>query len=889
MRNLIYTLVFLITLLAVQAAYSQIPKKIQYCGVTDNRKYISEEALKNTQEERQEVGNTGGRLSNPSGTIVIPVVFHILYHPSIPAQNVAEESLDLQLITTNQDLSGTNPDIGAVPSIWAGIKGNMKVQLKRACIDPNGNPTNGIVRKQLANPTQFPQVLGYGGILPGLQLTSMGGDDAWPTDKYLNIWIADIRLWDLGFLLGWGMSPMMRLNSSTFVDNNGNTLTMPNSVFDGIALNYSCFPEDPNEPIPLNLPYRILTHEAGHWLGLYHLSEGGCSPGDEVGDTPPQATEPNGCPSFPLLEVPNPLVPSSACTTTPPGIMFMNFMNPRIDNWCMRFFTQGQVQRCRDKYFAPSGYIGTRFPFIENYFGIKEPFTLQNNTLTVYLNNPACIDVNYSFTGPVTEVSHDNQKIVFSVACPSSGNVTVTAIAGNYEDDYSFTYDNQINCNNGVWPKVYKTGDGVSGSGLFKLPDGNILLSTTGAEINSSSYNHIGMFPPPNWYEVPLIHYTDAGVTNWLGDFHVAFVLQSGVVQSTTGTNFYNGNDGTSVPSPINSQSGECIIAETSDGYRITNEYQYTSLQQYLQLRLYSPSGILLQELLPIPRNSLPIFRYNRQTNDMFIILVGALQKYHFDGSGLSLILSKTTNLPIYNGFVTINDQNELCFVDSDNILKKYDYLNNLADFTIPVAIAGFNNCDIYTCFDSGWETNNKCIVNNSSFYYYIDFGNNTYKSISATPNAYWVRYMFSNNYVYFEGSPDYDFHIGNQYLPYPSYFEMVPIFITRFNLQTDFQRIGQESEKQTIVNEASKLVVSLTPNPVFSVLKCNIVNYSKIASDVAGYSLQITGQTGMVMLQKNNYSSGSDINISSLQSGVYFITVTGLKGEKGSAIFTKL
>ncbi|EAU87110.2 metalloprotease [Coprinopsis cinerea okayama7 len=93
---------------------------------------------------------------------------------------------------------------------------------------------------------------------------------------------------------------------------------------------------------------RYLTHEVGHWVGLYHTFEGGCDgPGDFVDDTPAQA-EKSDVFDFEC-------VPHDSCPHLP-GVdlksNFMDYSNPV----CQKSFTPGQILRMRNSLQMFRGY-----------------------------------------------------------------------------------------------------------------------------------------------------------------------------------------------------------------------------------------------------------------------------------------------------------------------------------------------------------------------------------------------------------------------------------------------------------------------------------------------------------------------------------------------------
>jgi PKD repeat protein len=257
-----------------------------------------------------------GKNSGPA--YIIPVVVHVFHNYG--AERISEAQILNEINFLNLSFNRLNADTGNTRPIFRDVAGNARVQFRLARKDPRGNPTNGIVYHYTP-------------------LTNKADDNikrlsVWDSQRYLNIWICQRinRQIQNGIIAGYAQFP--------FGMGAGNV-----AATDGIIINYQ-YVGNTGAALPPSSPFQTtVTHEIGHWLGLYHPFQGDTCEleNDGCSDTPPRNYnfETSGTPNF--CNNPN----SNTCSSDNPDLpdQYENYMDYFGGSCSNNMFTAQQVAR----------------------------------------------------------------------------------------------------------------------------------------------------------------------------------------------------------------------------------------------------------------------------------------------------------------------------------------------------------------------------------------------------------------------------------------------------------------------------------------------------------------------------------------------------------------
>jgi hypothetical protein len=251
----------------------------------DTRPISAAEQKRIATEVRQRLGGKKGTAVPPAGRIdaEVPVYFHVMLSTS-GAGDVTQSQIDQQVAVLNRDYAGGKSSTAA----------DLGVGFTLAGVDRYRNNSWHQDRQSASYRKQ----------------TRLGGKNA------LNVWLVDFNYLGIAtFPWDYARQPGI----------------------DGIRVQYTSLPGGSETNYNLG---ETASHEAGHWFGLYHTFQGGCTAtNDEVADTPAQSSATSGCPEG-----------RDSCSL--PGLdPIHNFMDYSYDS-CYTEFTQGQADRASQMWAA---------------------------------------------------------------------------------------------------------------------------------------------------------------------------------------------------------------------------------------------------------------------------------------------------------------------------------------------------------------------------------------------------------------------------------------------------------------------------------------------------------------------------------------------------------
>lgn len=390
------------------------PQLIQSSNPSRYNRYIQlEQFTANYVSSLNNNKTEAGRLINPNSTIIIPVIVHVLHRGEAigVGNNIPDAQIQSQIDVLNEDFRRLNADRINTPAAFAGVSADPNIEFRLSCVDPNGNPTNGIHRV-FTTINSFTITRNSNGSIneqaTRIKFTNQGGADAWATDRYLNIWVCNITPnGDGSQTVGYAQFPF-------------DYITSPNT--DGVVVLNWAFGRTGTAIFPVD-EGRTATHEVGHWLNLFHIWGDAPCGDDHCNDTPQQlAANRTNCPGFPH--------PSNCPNNGANGDMFMNYMDYTLDA-CKNIYTQDQTNRMR----AVFAQGGPRFAFINNYFHVNVKSTPICETGQVSATNLSCLPITWSVvSGPATIQSGQGTNTV-TLQKTGNGPAVISAVSGGYTDE----------------------------------------------------------------------------------------------------------------------------------------------------------------------------------------------------------------------------------------------------------------------------------------------------------------------------------------------------------------------------------------------------------------------------------------------------------------------
>ena len=318
-KFLVSILICSVTISSAQNFTPCLTDQIHQQAIIKNPAIIQYEKAANIAASQQVITHP---LFKTGASIYIPVVFHIIHQNG--TENISQAQIMDELRILNQDYRKLGKDGNDSLSINP-LAADMQIEFRLAQYDPSGNKSDGITRTYstaTVNADNGVKSLSY-----------------WDSNRYLNIWVVssinNTVSGQTGTVLGYAQFPFSRPSQPTT---------------DGIIVR-----ADQIGTVGIGQSSqmgRTLTHEIGHWLGLYHpfqpdngqttgcgsstITTSNCAnTGDWVCDTPPVSAPSFGCPTN-----------QNSCHTDSPDLpdLVKDYMD-YADGTCMNLFTTGQKNR----------------------------------------------------------------------------------------------------------------------------------------------------------------------------------------------------------------------------------------------------------------------------------------------------------------------------------------------------------------------------------------------------------------------------------------------------------------------------------------------------------------------------------------------------------------